>query len=817
MIIMEQESITNFKIKYHKLNKLLQEKINTWGTHHTKQEIPKFDDILTDILEQDPTTIKEKNIAGKYSGWIYKIFLLTNTDSLESITENLQTIIYDTVYKFNLIANQMKNPYYKEILSNFNPNINDIKSIDELQDYVEKFKEVLPTENFNINLLPYVKNNDLIHIHSGAKWNIYIPLTMEQSIQQGSNTSWCTQYKDSSRNMFSKYKSQPLFIIINKKNYLDKYQFYILYKDSSYLPTYIPSHYMNQEDKPIELFDFLKTEMELQNFFYIFYNSNNRNEIPSLSEEYKNSLTNYYLTYVYNYCKYLSNQELNNKEYSILFRSNKIKLLLLSEIKNLIDNKQQLRKDMSNYFENKLHEYAKKFVYSTKEKITFDDLDTTPEFIIFLKDQVDEGVIIDAINKNEDLLKYLSPLSENAQIKILTYYTINIDNYTQILDNILKYNKPTSLLIDKALALSTDNIKIINQHNIPITEEIQKKVLTTKNNIIHYISVFKNIKKIDEDVANSIISYNLCYIFGELKNIKELSADIQLKLVQQSIYNLKYINMPQFSVQTYALDKDIGNMLQFNNITTEIQEYAIRKNPFEGLRYTFHFLKPEHSTELIKLQIDLYPHSIILLEHPSRELQLLQLKGHPENLSYINNPDEDICIELVKENGYRLCDIKPENRTDKIEREQVKRQGGQISYIKNPSEELQLLAISKNPNNLMDIMNRITPTDEQQFQQVSRDQYLVINILQQKIVPSERVQLAQVKKSGVLLKDIIQAGIIPSELVQLEQVKNNILAIDQFKGQTNVMPSKQVIEYYKNNKSTNTEQKIQLYKLLKIL
>lgn len=94
------------------------------------------------------------------------------------------------------------------------------------------------------------------HVFSGEGWDIYIPKTYAASCKLGSGTSWCTATTESDY-YYNNYTNQgPLYILINKSNPEEKYQFHFESKQ-----------FMDRDDYSINLFDFLAGYSAMYDFF----------------------------------------------------------------------------------------------------------------------------------------------------------------------------------------------------------------------------------------------------------------------------------------------------------------------------------------------------------------------------------------------------------------------------------------------------------------------------------------------------------------------------------------------------------------------
>ena len=98
--------------------------------------------------------------------------------------------------------------------------------------------------------------NDAEKVYEGSRWVIYIPKTYEASCKLGQGTQWCTA-TTASDTYYKQYSAQgPLYILINKLDPEEKYQFH-----------FESGQFMDSSDRRIDLDDFLDKEPEI-NVFY---------------------------------------------------------------------------------------------------------------------------------------------------------------------------------------------------------------------------------------------------------------------------------------------------------------------------------------------------------------------------------------------------------------------------------------------------------------------------------------------------------------------------------------------------------------------
>lgn len=143
----------------------------------------------------------------------------------------------------------------------------DVNKIKQLGDLYELVKRYIALNDSSLsNILSTLSETDYKLLFNGNDWVIYQPLTEIGSCYLGVNTQWCTTWgphsldpknKDKT-NYFDHYnKTGVLYIIINKKNENDKYQFHFEGKQ-----------FMNPGDNQIDTSNFLYKNVEVKNFFF---------------------------------------------------------------------------------------------------------------------------------------------------------------------------------------------------------------------------------------------------------------------------------------------------------------------------------------------------------------------------------------------------------------------------------------------------------------------------------------------------------------------------------------------------------------------
>jgi len=199
--------------------------------------------VFIKIISSDPRTNLQKNKIGAYSKVLLNIYRKNNLrlEDLPKATEYL-----DILYKRNIPVN--------------------INQIDDLSDIYLLVQKYIAQESGKLSsILPALNTNEYKKLMDGNKWIIYKPITEKAACYLGVGTEWCTQWGKLSlnpkhrdrTNQFRRYNNDTLYIIINKTNESEKYQFHF------------PSNqFKNSSDRDINASYFFESEPEIKQFFF---------------------------------------------------------------------------------------------------------------------------------------------------------------------------------------------------------------------------------------------------------------------------------------------------------------------------------------------------------------------------------------------------------------------------------------------------------------------------------------------------------------------------------------------------------------------
>ena len=263
-------SFTNILSKVILENSRYEVLVNKFAKAKKKGQKPKIElEVLKTLMLADPTTkIEGENTAeedtrevkkvGAYAQWIIKQWMGLQQEADKHYAygspdwgvklEQLQKQFMEDLYKTT--EDLQKFHRFKQQIPQEKRDINRIESFDELYELTKGFSLEQATTTKAERVL---KDAELVY--DGPNWEILIPKSREASCHYGANTRWCTA--GSSNNYYDHYSRQgPLYIILNKKDPSDKYQFH-----------FESNQYMDKEDRSVNLSQFLNDRPELKEFF----------------------------------------------------------------------------------------------------------------------------------------------------------------------------------------------------------------------------------------------------------------------------------------------------------------------------------------------------------------------------------------------------------------------------------------------------------------------------------------------------------------------------------------------------------------------
>lgn len=168
-----------------------------------RTEEEKFQDVKEFLNE-----LETNKFISKYLNWVVREFVKVNwryPEDIDKLEKNLNKFYRSLAY---LKREGKETNLDKYSMSDFNQLMIDLPETNRQED---------------IN----IKNNEVDKIYEDSKWVLLTPKTREAAILYGKGTQWCTAATEST-NYFDYYNDRgPLYILINKKNPEEKYQYHL--------------------------------------------------------------------------------------------------------------------------------------------------------------------------------------------------------------------------------------------------------------------------------------------------------------------------------------------------------------------------------------------------------------------------------------------------------------------------------------------------------------------------------------------------------------------------------------------------------------
>lgn len=208
-----------------------------------KQRFPDIpDETFEQILALDPTYRPGSKSVGKFSKWLLNVYKKTNFELRPHITDILRDFEDKKASLPNKDIGQFKSI---EELENTLANT----ALPELSDRQKQRRTHNEVRRTNI-----VEEAELVY--EDNKWEIWIPRSYKASCKLGSGSDWCTAKEDSDYYYKRYTQDGPLYIIINKNDPKEKYQFH-----------FETDSYMDVHDHSINLSKFWQETGLYKNYF----------------------------------------------------------------------------------------------------------------------------------------------------------------------------------------------------------------------------------------------------------------------------------------------------------------------------------------------------------------------------------------------------------------------------------------------------------------------------------------------------------------------------------------------------------------------
>jgi hypothetical protein len=185
------------------------------------QSLGKYSKLLLSFYQKGTLQIEDLVKAKEYLGYVYQHRISLDINSLRSLAD-----LYKVVQKYII------------------------------EDTLD-FKEIINALTIDV---------DYKLLHEGEDWSFYQPLTEKGASYLGFGTEWCTtwgkhclnkKHRDRDNYFQTHHNKGPLFIIMNKINPIDKYQFH-----------FESNQYMDKMDRRINLSEFWFGKDEVKFYFF---------------------------------------------------------------------------------------------------------------------------------------------------------------------------------------------------------------------------------------------------------------------------------------------------------------------------------------------------------------------------------------------------------------------------------------------------------------------------------------------------------------------------------------------------------------------
>ena len=191
------------------------------------------DNVFDNLIRLDPTFVEGRNSVGRYGKWILNLYKRNGNLDLFHITDLLNRFEEEKPHL------KIKDIGHFKSLEDVDRYLNDEDSYTELSHR----QRVRDNQNArkNVNL-----KKDAELVFDSDMWQVYVPKTYAASCKLGQGTTWCTASTESDYYYKDYSQKGPLYINIHKVIPDEKYQFH-----------FETEQFMDSDDRPIDIFDFI--------------------------------------------------------------------------------------------------------------------------------------------------------------------------------------------------------------------------------------------------------------------------------------------------------------------------------------------------------------------------------------------------------------------------------------------------------------------------------------------------------------------------------------------------------------------------------
>lgn len=422
----------------------------------------------------------------------------------------------------------------------------DLGKIKQLGDLYNIVKDYIAKDTRSLDEILKVLSQDEFNVlHNGEKWFIFQPLSEKAACYLGVSTEWCTtwgpyslnkKHKDRS-NQFRNYSSKgPLFIMVNKNDFDDKYQFH-----------FETNQFMDKNDRRIDTSLFFSDKNKLEVLYYFF---------PSLVRQVDENQLRLELNRIDILPEELG---LNIFEKSMKEINNPLVKAILSEDIDSISELIQGAEDIdigSGRLEITIGD-LKSDVEQLKQNIGWYEYESNNGWEFIYDDMRDRGM---DEYESENLLYFLKPYYEqNTQDFINAFGVKNFDDFTKLFfDNYMTDEDIQEAFWSDIADLSYESYEELNESEV---KKIKKDIdfynnsrnTTVSVNSVKFLQYIlkKNITEIpDDDFLNDILDgyVDYCGHAGEFERMYD--------------YNLQYPKYGNDNYLTRATNQHFNEILE---------------------------------------------------------------------------------------------------------------------------------------------------------------------------------------------------------------------------------------------------------------
>lgn len=202
---------------------------------------------FTKIVSADPTSKVtpegEVKFVGNYSKWLIQQFI----NGQFKLEDSYKALEYLTAFK----------RHYTKLADVKLRNINNYKTLADVYDVLDQNNLLQRETKGELRQKVHAAEKDIDFIYEDDKWQVVSPNSYEASCNWGADTQWCTATR-SSDSWYKQYTEQgPLYILVNKNNPKEKYQFHVQ-----------SGQYMDSKDHSIDIIAFFHKNPALSKAFF---------------------------------------------------------------------------------------------------------------------------------------------------------------------------------------------------------------------------------------------------------------------------------------------------------------------------------------------------------------------------------------------------------------------------------------------------------------------------------------------------------------------------------------------------------------------